>query len=135
MSDIQTGNIEYDRRIWLNKDVKGFDDAPTFYIADLSTTEMTLTLQDVTTKVPCDGFESVVLSPILIESPVGSASPLNGTENHVIVEFVLPKPSGDIPPNSNWFVEWGDEIGDLDWCELYANDKLGDTPLEVGIPY
>ena len=114
---MQTGNIEYNRIIRFKKDVRGFYNAPTFYITDLSNTEMLFTLQDVTTKV------------------VDSVSPLNGVRNHVIVEFTLPKPVGEIPNNSNWCIEWSDEVGDLDWCELYATDKSDDTPLEVNIPY
>ena len=132
---MQTGNIEYNRIIRFKKEVRGFYNAPTFYITDLSNTEMLFTLQDVTTKVPHEGFENITLYPTLLESPVDSVSPLNGSRNHVIVEFTLPKPVGEIPNNSNWCIEWSDEVGDLDWCELYATDKSDDTPLEVNIPY
>lgn len=132
---IQSGSIEYNRVTRLTKDVKGFNDAPTFYIADLSTTTLELTLQDKTSKEPIEGFSPFLLSPTLISSPTGSNSPLNSNENNVTIEFTFNKPTGSIPDNSNYFVEWSDELGELDWFELNISDKTGDETLLVDIPY
>jgi len=135
MSDIQSGNIEYERVGRLTKDVRGFNDAPTFYIADLSTTILELTLQNSVTKEPIEGFQPINIAPTLIESPIGGASPNPGNENKVVIEFTVPRPSGSIPENSNWFVEWEDELGGLDWFELYISDKTSEEIQEVFIPY
>ena len=135
MSDIQSGNIEYGRVTRLTKDVRGFNDAPTFYIVDLSTTTIELTLQDSVTKEPIEGFQPINIITALIESPIGGASPNPGNENKVVIEFTVPRPSGSIPENSNWFVEWEDELGGLDWFELYISDKTSEEIQEVFIPY
>ena len=135
MEDIQTGSIEFDRVIRLTKDVRSFDDACTFYLADLSTTEYGLTLYDDKTNLPIDGIEPINLAPTLIESPTGSVSPNPGDENKVVIEFTVPKPSGSIPTGSSWFVEWEDELGQLDWHVLYISDKTSDEVQEVFIPY
>lgn len=135
MEDIQTGSIEFDRVTRLTKDVRSFDDACTFYLADLSTTEYGLTLYDNETNLPIEGFEPINLFPTLIESPTGSISPNPGNENKVVIEFTVPRPSGSIPENSNWFVEWEDELGQLDWHVLYISEKTSDEVQEVFIPY
>ena len=63
MEGIQTGSIEFDRVTRLTKDVRGFNDACTFYLADLSTTEYGLTLYDSETNLPIEGFEPINLFP------------------------------------------------------------------------
>lgn len=135
MSDIQSGSIEYGRVTRLTKDVRGFNDAPTFYIADLSITTIELTLQDSVTKEPIEGFQPINIIPTLIESPIGGASPNPGNENKVVIEFTVDKPEGEIPGGSNYFVEWEDELGGLDWFELYISDKTSEEIQEVFIPY
>jgi len=132
---IQTGNIEYNRVIRLTKNTKSFNDACNFYLIDLTSTSLQLTLQDSTTKDCIDNFESIILNPTLIESPTGSVSPNNSNENHVVIEFTLNKPTGSIPEGANWFVEWGDGYGEFDWFELNATDKTSDSTLSINIPY
>jgi hypothetical protein len=130
-----SGSIEYNRVTRLTKNTSGFNEGSNFYLTDLSNTTLELTLQNKDSKLPINGFEPLHISSSLIESPSGSISPLNGDNAQIIIEFTIPKPSGSIPSGSNWFVEWNDGFGELDWFELDISDKTGDTTLTTNIPF
>jgi len=130
-----SGSIEYNRVTRLTKDVRGFNDACTFYLTDLSNTTLDLTLQNKDSKLPIDNVNPIRVINTLIESPTGSNSPLSGSLHQVIIEFTIPKPTEPIPSGSNWFVEWGDDLGELDWFELDISDKTSDSTLTTNLPY
>lgn len=129
-----TGSFEYDRVVRITRQTVGKSSSPLHYGVDLTSTHLDFELQDKSTGDFYPNITSSII-PTIIEGPVNGITTPTGSNNQVVFEFTLSKPS-NLPTGSVWIVEWNTEDYDnLDLFEFEVTDKTSDSVYLENLPF
>ena len=129
-----TGSFEYDRTVRITRQTVGKSSAPLFYVVDLTDTNLQFDLKDKSTG---NWYTNITASvtPTIISGPVNGVTIPSGSNNEVIFEFTLTKPS-NVPADSVWIAEWNtNDYENLDLFEFDVTDKTGDSTYLENLPF